>query len=171
MTNKKAAPAFELTDFDNNKISLVDYEGKQLYIKFWASWCSVCLSTLAQTNELSAEENDFKVITVVAPRFNGEKNTEEFKTWYNGLDYKNITALLDEGGKNMKEFGVRAFPSSAYISADGALIDFTVGHSPSDTIKNVFKESETEIKMNYSQTNMMNIENIPAARTIYLAGG
>lgn len=177
MDNKKSAPTFEFADFDGNNISLASFAGKKVYIKFWASWCSVCLSTLAETETLSMADNDFEVITVVAPSHNGEKSAEDFKTWYNELEYKNITVLLDEGGKYMKEFGVRAFPSSAYIDEEGNLIDLTVGHSNGEQIKASFAKneamSETEDKME-SKDKMeaaMPKVNPESARTIYLAGG
>ena len=135
------APAFMFTDFDGNTVSLADFEGKKVYIKFWASWCSVCLKSLPETDELSTLDNDFEVITVVAPGFSGEKSMANFKKWYEGLGYKNITVLFDENGKYMKEFGVRAFPSSAYIGADGSLLDFSVGHMSNDKIRAVFDKA------------------------------
>lgn len=192
MKDQKQAPAFTFTDFDNNTVTLADFEGKQVYIKFWASWCSVCLSTLKDTDALTGQENDFEVITVVAPGYNGEKDKEDFKTWFQSLGYENMTVLFDENGTYMKECGVRAFPSSAYIGSDGALLDFTVGYSDPEQIKAVFannggRTSEEKNQLN-REANKENGESpelkaadkgetgtlspLPdSARTIYLAGG
>lgn len=135
------APAFMFTDFDDNTVSLADFEGKKVHVKFWASWCSICTKSLPETDELSAMNKDFEVITIVAPGFKGEKSMADFKKWFEGMGYKNITVLFDENGKYMKEFGVRTFPSSAYIGEDGSLIDFTVGHSSNDKVKAVFDKA------------------------------
>ena len=175
MISKNPAPAFEFTDFDGNAVTLADFEGKQLYIKFWASWCSVCLSTLDETDELAANDNDFEVITVVAPDYSGEKSAEDFKMWYNGLEYKNISVLFDDNGKYMKEFGVRAFPSSAYIGTDGSLIDFTVGHSSADKIASAFKQTAAmaakPVESALNATSKVNPTCCTTLRSIYLAGG
>lgn len=48
-------------------------QGKKVYIKFWASWCSVCMATLADTDMLAgSDDKDFVVLSVVAPGFGGE---------------------------------------------------------------------------------------------------
>ena len=32
------------TTLDGKQVSLADYKGKKIYLKFWASWCPICLS-------------------------------------------------------------------------------------------------------------------------------
>ena len=34
---------FSLRDTSGKQHTLADYKGKKVYIKYWASWCSVCL--------------------------------------------------------------------------------------------------------------------------------
>ena len=170
------APAFVLTDFDGNTVTLADFAGKPLYIKFWASWCPICLSTFAETDALAGESNDFAVITVVSPGANGEKSAESFKQWYSGLGYKNAVVLFDEGGKYMREFGVRAFPTSAFIGADGSLLGVTIGHTPNDKIRETLK-GEPVSNQRVTLTAAAASDAAPAnlvsrsVKTIYVAGG
>ncbi len=166
------APAATFADFDGNTVTLESLQGKPVYIKFWASWCSVCLSTLHDTDTLAGMDNDFTVITVVAPGVDGEKDAESFKAWYNGLDYKNTVVLFDEGGKAMRAFGVRAYPSSALIDADGKLIKFSVGHTPSEEVVALLSGSPAPEATTPAAAVSTPAPQTPAnEKTIYVAGG
>lgn len=135
----KAAPAFDLMDVSGNPISLESLKGERVYIKFWASWCSICLAGMDELNELSANMEGFKVITIVSPDFNGEQSSDDFIKWYSGLDYENITVLLDPDGDIAKEYGVRGYPTSVYIGSDGILIKQLPGHVENAKVIESFK--------------------------------
>ncbi|MDP8170866.1 redoxin family protein [Pasteurella skyensis] len=105
-----------LKDLSGNQVTLEQYKGKSVYIKMWASWCSICLAGLDEIDQLSADPNkDYEVITIVSPDYRGEKETAKFIKWYKGLNYKNITVLLDENAKVVKEAKVRGYPSSVFV--------------------------------------------------------
>jgi len=40
--NDQAAPAFTLIALDGTEVTLRDFEGKVLFLNFWATWCSPC---------------------------------------------------------------------------------------------------------------------------------
>ena len=172
--NAEPAPEVTFTDFEGNTVALSDYAGTPVYIKFWASWCSICLSTLQETDTLAAEADGFTVITVVAPGVDGEKNAESFQTWYNGLDYKNTVVLFDTGGSAQKAFGVRAFPTSVYIGADGEVLKTQIGAVTNDEVRSVFSGEPASAAV---PTATLAVEtttdpaNPAATKTIYVAGG
>ena len=37
------APNFTLTDIDGKEVRLSELKGKEVYLDFWATWCSPCL--------------------------------------------------------------------------------------------------------------------------------
>lgn len=139
MNEGDMATNFELMDLKGNKINLADFKGKKVYIKYWASWCSICLASLDETNTLAKEDKDFEVITIVSPGFRGEKNTEDFKKWFSGLN-NTMTVLLDEGGTISSKYGVRGYPTSVIIGSDGVLVKTLLGHKSNDEIKTIFKD-------------------------------
>lgn len=53
---------FEL--LSGGKYNLNDQKDKKIYVKYWASWCHICLSSLQDFDELSKEENDFEVVSI-----------------------------------------------------------------------------------------------------------
>jgi len=138
--NENQAPTFDLMDVAGNTHSLSDYAGKKVYIKFWASWCSICLSGLEEINTLAAEDKDFVVLTIVSPDFNNEKKSDAFIKWFKGVENVSaIPVLLDEGGSIAKQYQVRGYPTSVFINADGELIKTQPGHFSNEQISTQFK--------------------------------
>ncbi len=135
----KPAAAFDLMDLSGNAVSLESRQGERVYLKFWASWCSICLAGMDELDELAVNAEDFKVITIVSPDFNGEQSSDDFIAWFDGLGYENITVLLDPDGDIAKEYGVRGYPTSVYIGSDGILVKQLPGHVDNATIIESFK--------------------------------
>ncbi|WP_339309200.1 redoxin family protein [Paenibacillus sp. FSL k6-2145] len=141
MMNKgETAPEFSLLDLKGNTVGLSDVQGKKVYVKYWASWCSICLAGLEDLNNLAGQNNDFQVITIVTPDYKGEKSSQAFTEWFEEQPYDNITVLLDEKGVWAKEFGVRAYPSSFYIGSDGILAKSQPGHASNEQIMESLQE-------------------------------
>ena len=133
-------PDFELTGVDGKTYRLSDYKGKKVYLKFWASWCSICLASLPDTDELAKEAgDDYVVLTVVSPGQKGEQAEESFKKWYEGLDYKNLPVLLDSSGKLLESYGVRSYPTQAFIDKEGKLVKTQPGFMDKETILQTLK--------------------------------
>jgi peptide methionine sulfoxide reductase msrA/msrB len=168
-----AAPAATFTDFQGNAVSLADFKGKPVYLKFWASWCPECLSSLAETDALAAGGNDFVVLTVVAPGVSGEKSKERFITWFSGLDYQNTVVLFDENGAAMQAFGVRGVPTSAYVNADGTLLAVIPGAVTGDAVKAVFAGETAAPAATPTPTpeTAATSADSETVKTIYVAGG
>jgi len=154
-------------EMDLSKVTLKDVngmnysfgkDGKPTYVKFWASWCPICLSGLEDIDNLSKEKKDFEVITVVSPGLVGEKKTEDFKKWYKSLGYKNIKVLLDEKGELSKILNVRVYPTSVVVNKDGKAEKVLPGHLEKAEIKKLFpSKMMNDGKM---KDNMMNDKNM-----------
>ncbi|MDD7391988.1 MAG: redoxin family protein [Fusobacterium gastrosuis] len=141
-------------EMDLSKLSLKDVNGmnysfgktgKPTYVKFWASWCPICLSGLEDIDNLSKEKKDFEVVTIVSPGLAGEKKTEDFKKWYKSLGYKNIKVLLDEKGEASKMLNVRVYPTSAIVAADGKVQKVIPGHLEKAGIEKLFSSKMNDM--------------------------
>ena len=120
---------------DGKDVSLEDYKGKKIYLKFWASWCPICLAGLADINQLAdTPPKDAVVLTVVAPGVNREKNLDNFKEWFSGLEYKTLPVLVDNNGQFLKKLGIVGYPSSAFIDANGKVVRVQPGHVTNEDI-------------------------------------
>ena len=123
------------TTLDGKQVSLADYKGKKIYLKFWASWCPICLSGLADITQLSEmPPKDSVILTVIAPGVNREKSLEDFKEWFMGVDYHSLPVLVDKDGQFLKKLGVVGYPTSAFIDANGKVVRVQPGHVSNDDI-------------------------------------
>ena len=154
-------------EIDLSKVTLKDVngmsysfgkDGKPTYVKFWASWCPICLSGLEDIDSLSKEMKDFEVVTVVSPGLVGEKKTEDFKKWYKSLGYKNIKVLLDEKGELTKILNVRVYPTSVVVNKAGKAEKVLPGHLEKAEIKKLF--SSKMMNDGKMKDNMLTEDNI-----------
>ena len=129
------APDFALPDLNGTVHHLSDYRGEKVYLFFWASWCSICLSGLNELEELAESDNDFTILTIISPGTYAERNANEFNAWFSAIDHHgDFIVLLDDGGDVFKQFKMEAYPSSAWISSAGRITKQRTGHISNDEI-------------------------------------
>lgn len=130
---------FEFLDYQGNTIKLEDLRGDKVYLKFFASWCSICNRGMPELEELFAKDRDFVAYAVVTPNANGEKSIEDFKAWFSTEDFPNIVVLFDVNAKFSRKLGAISVPTSVYIGSDGVLIKSKAGHSNNKEIEDFVK--------------------------------
>lgn len=140
MNQGELAPDFNLPDIDGNMYKLSDQKGKKVYLKYWASWCPICLAGLSEIDELSKNSEDYEIVTVVSPGHNGEKNKEDFIKWFKSLNYKNIKVLIDESGKFIEDYGIRSTPTNVIVGSDGVLVKVAPGQLNKEALDQIYKE-------------------------------
>ena len=162
---------------DNRPASVFLKKDKPTLIKFWASWCPLCLSELGQT-EKWAQDTKFgsaNLITVASPGFLHEKKDGDFQKWYAGLNYPKLPVVTDNGGTIAQSLNIGVYPSWALIGKDGDVQRIVKGSineaqalalirdpdADLGRLKNTFYKPDTQKK----DSAIMN------TRTIYLAGG
>ncbi|PKM70016.1 MAG: thioredoxin [Firmicutes bacterium HGW-Firmicutes-19] len=133
------AVSFEFLDYQGNTVTLEDHKGDKVYLKFFASWCSICNRGMPELDELFASERDYIAYAVVTPNANGEKSIEDFKAWFSTAEFPNIVVLFDVNAKFSRKLGAISVPTSVYIGSDGVLIKSKAGHSKNDEIEAFMK--------------------------------
>lgn len=103
---------------------------KPTVVKFWASWCPLCLATLKESDTWAKNYPNMNVISVASPGHLSEKSTKDFQTWYQVLakDYPNLAVLMDNEGKLIQQFGVQVYPSFAILDKNGNLLKLVKGN-------------------------------------------
>ena len=142
-TVNSAGYNFSLDDMDGKQVSLSQFQGKKVYIKFWGTWCPLCLAGLEDFADLAKSyeaSEDAVILSVVAPGANGEMGKEDFLHWAKGrqLDF---TVLLDETGEINRLFEVRAYPTSVFLDENGRLSRKIVGEASKEAIAQELAEA------------------------------
>lgn len=105
---------------------------KPTLVKFWASWCPLCLGTLGETEEWRTDPKfaDLNVVTVASPGHLNEKENNDFSTWYAGVqaDYPKLPVLSDPSGELIDKLGVQVYPSWAILDKNGNLVHLVKGN-------------------------------------------
>ncbi len=120
---KREAPSFSLMTLNGSQISLSDYKGKPILLKFWATWCPSCVEELPQMEKFSAGKGgQLCILTLV---IDGEK-----KKRVEGVVKKNrvtLPVLLDVKEKIARTYRVTFIPAAFLVDREGMLIGTIVG--------------------------------------------
>ncbi len=172
---------------------------KPTIVKFWASWCPLCLATLKESNDWAKQYPNMNVISVVSPNQLSEKNAQDFAKWYQVVakDYPNLPVLMDNDGKLIQQFGIQVYPSFAILDKQGNLLKLVKGNLTKEQMQALADNAGNdfaELKAMNEHGGQANNENKPTVqalkpiknngmyyqadgktpintRTIYLAGG
>ena len=130
---------FEFEDLEGNTYKLSDYAGTPVYLRVWGSWCSVCVSTLGDLNELSRTADDYVVLTIVTPGVAGEMSKEDFAVWFTEYGYDDIVVLIDDKAQIVDDFRIQAYPTQVFFDADGYYKTHMPGAIGKDMVQATFK--------------------------------
>lgn len=133
--------AFDFEDVNGKEHKLADFHGEKLVVKYWASWCSICLAGLDEVEEIASDQTkEYQFITIVAPSYKNEKKAADFSKWFETLELTNMTVLLDEEGELASKIGIRAYPTYVYYDSAGEVAKVVPGHADRETIEATLAE-------------------------------
>ncbi|QSX08439.1 redoxin domain-containing protein [Alkalibacter rhizosphaerae] len=116
------APDFTLTDLDGNTVRLSDYNGKYVFLNFWASWCGPCKEEMPDMERIHQKYKDELVILAV--NLGDAKNTAQGFAEDYGLTFQ---ILLDEKRDIGSLYRVNGIPTSYFIDQNGNFVSGFMG--------------------------------------------
>lgn len=119
----RPAPKFELTDSTGKTVRLSDYQGKVVFINFWATWCPTCVHEMPMMDQLYQARTN-QPFTVIA--INMQESAEEVAAFMTQKGF-HFPALIDSAGITMLQYKVLGLPSSYLIDCQSNLIGAITG--------------------------------------------
>lgn len=118
------APDFTLTDLSGEKVSLRDFEGRVIFMDFWASWCVPCIQQLPHARELKSRMREYLDRQELVFLYVSVDTNEE--AWRNRVREHQIEGVhLYANGWEMarEQYNVRGVPSYFVIGKDQRVFD------------------------------------------------
>ena len=139
------APDFVLKDQYGNTHTLSDYEGKTIFLNFWATWCPPCRAEMPDIQKLyesySQEgDNALIVLGVAAPLMGQEKSEEEIAAFLeeNGYTYP---VLMDTEWELFGQYGIYSFPTTFMIDREGNVYGYLSGQMTYEIMESIVSQT------------------------------
>jgi len=116
-----AVQANEIKDI--NDFSLQQYQGKVIYLDFWASWCKPCQKSFPWMNKLKEKypASDFEVVTI-----NLDKKADDMLLFLKKVP-ASFTIYHDPSGSIAEKFQLPGMPTSFIIDKNGKAVKKHIG--------------------------------------------
>ena len=122
---------FELQEVGSEEIiKLSDFEGKKVFLNFWASWCPPCKVEAPHLQSFSESQDDVVVVGVnVTVSESNLENVQDFMDEY-GFSFPNVYGVEEMFGL----FYVESLPTSLFIDSNGIIQERVVGPVTEDIL-------------------------------------
>lgn len=124
------APNCTLTTFkEEEPVTIKQFQGKVLYVDFWASWCPPCRKSFPFLNELHHKFGDqgLQIIGV-----NLDENLSDAQKFLAKIP-AHFNIMIDPDQQCAQSFDVQAMPSSYLIDRNGVIRHIHLGFRSGDT--------------------------------------
>ncbi len=107
---------FTLTSLDGQTVSLSDYQGRIVFLNFWATWCVPCEKELPAFQEFQAQQPpDGAAILAV----NVQESADQVTGFLTDHDISGLTVLLDADSTVANSYGIYNLPVTFVIDQNG----------------------------------------------------
>ena len=111
---KKSPPLHAGIDASGKPLLLNDLRGQALVINFWATWCEPCRDEMPSLVRLAQSQNG--KLRVLAVNF---KESPATVSQFVATTALALPTLRDPDGALARAWGIRVFPSTVLVGADG----------------------------------------------------
>jgi thiol-disulfide isomerase/thioredoxin len=107
-------PQIQMADLNDQPWNTTELKGKLVVLNFWATWCGPCKQELPSLQALSDASAGNPVVITVDVKESASKVT----SFIVGNRIR-LPVVLDKSGELARQWGVRVFPTTVLIGADG----------------------------------------------------
>jgi len=120
---------FELQDLSGTTRRLSDFNGKVVFLNFWATWCGPCRFEMPSMEKLYQQ---FKSSGLEIVAVNLQEDRDSVQRFVDEYDLS-FHVLLDTTGRIGATYGARSIPTTYIVGRDGTVLAGTIGTREWDT--------------------------------------
>lgn len=143
------APDFTLTDQNGETHTLSDYQGKVVFLNFWATWCGPCRGELGDIQALyeahGGNTDDLIVLGVAGPNVGREGSSQDIADFLAKNDYS-YPVVMDEDGTVFSQYGISAFPTTFMIDTAGNVFGYVSGAMSGETMEDIVAQTVSGVR-------------------------
>ena len=139
--DRPAAVDFTMTSWQGEEITLSGYEGKIVFLNFFATWCPPCQEEMPLFQQAYEDyEGDvvFQIIDVYASERDGYQNVID---WYTDGGYT-MPMIIDEEDVLSEFYPVRAFPTTFVIDREGNVLGYLEGGMNREMVDSIIAQAD-----------------------------
>ena len=141
-----SAPDFHFTLFQGedvlgaSEMALSELEGRPLVLNFWARFCTPCWSEMPELQSFYEEyEGRVRLVGIDVGQFTGLGSPKDAGRLLDSLGITYPAGYTDEA-RVVREYQIRAMPTTAFITADGKLFQTWTGSITREEVTAVVRE-------------------------------
>ncbi|MBK8020219.1 MAG: TlpA family protein disulfide reductase [Chloroflexi bacterium] len=109
---------FSLNTLDGREVSLSDFQGRIVFLNFWATWCGPCEREMPALQAFAREQMQIPEGAVVLT-VNQQETAEEVQRWLDARDIRSLLVLMDVNAEASDLYGVFNLPVTFVIDRNG----------------------------------------------------
>ncbi len=116
---------FTIQTLSGEKRSLSSYQGKVVFLNFWATWCPPCRAEMPSMQTLYSKMSgeDFEIVAV-----NVAEKADAIHSFMKSENTKfTFPILLDSSGRVAGTYSVRGIPTTYVVGKSGEMLGMVVG--------------------------------------------
>lgn len=140
---------FTLTDQYGTEHTLSDYQGKVVFLNFWATWCPPCIKEMPDIEKIYAEygqnQEDVIILGVANPSSNeypnnADESKEDIISFLEENEYT-FPVVFDETGDLLRQYYISAFPTTFLIDKNGNIYGYAAAMMSKSMMNNVITQT------------------------------
>jgi len=113
------ASQIKLTDLEGNEVDLTEFEGKTIFVNFWATWCRPCIQEMPSIAALQAQLAGKNIEFFFASDEEVDKIQKFMESRKMKLNFVRV--------ENPESLGIQALPTTFIFNDEGNMVFSEVG--------------------------------------------